>query len=540
MKTSFKFLALAVALFCLPSVIAQNKQRINPEEAEYAIRGTFKVEKQGGQIVYRLFNPTSTRNITFAPKPEIRGMAVEGGYVAFRFDSARTDYPGGFENNKLLYWYKNAEGSWIYESEVLQGVPVYESTQQMEIMLVLDCSGSIGNDFEGVKENAITFIEDLYEKTEGKGNVRVGLIGFSTIDKAKAYTIPIRSLTYNNKNEIVSKIRDFRMGNGTAFYYSVDKAIDMMQQDVPANIPSDKFNGAYLVAFTDGADNVSVDYDRDILDANMYYSYLRDRIVGDKKARIHGKPVEVWIVSVMGNDISSESQARSLRQQFNDMVAPEHHKPMSNINEMKSVFRDIYEELIRRNTVLMCYVPSARQGQVGWTFVEQKKSVSKPAPRPVTSAKCSPWIGISGEVGMMDNEFFGGANIDMTFSINDRVSVGGRLGLMYGTVHFEDYYKEPFDEWHGTTHSWGERIHYYTVEEESVGFLLGPEMKITFPNNSAILASLGGGVVNFCGTAYLRAGYKFKKSFYLSAEALIGDGVGFGVGAGFSFGGKRR
>ena len=526
MKSHFKFVALAALLFCLPSLIAQNKQRINPEEAEYAIRGTFKVEKQGGQIVYRLFNPTSTRNITFAPKPEIRGKAVEGGYVAFRFDSARTDYPGGFENNKLLYWYKNAEGSWVYESEVLQGVPVYESTQQMEIMLVLDCSGSIGNDFEGVKENAITFIEDLYEKTEGKGNVRVGLIGFSTIDKAKAYTIPIRALTYNNKNEIVSKIRDFRMGNGTAFYYSVDKAIDMMQQDVPANIPSDKFNGAYLVAFTDGADNVSVDYDRDILDANMYYSYLRDRIVGDKKAKIHGKPMEVWIVSVMGNDISSESQARSLRQQFNDMVAPGHHKPMSNINEMKSVFRDIYEELISRNTVLMCYVPSARQGQVGWTFVEQKKSVSNPAPKPVTSAKRSPWVGISAELGLdLEESFFSAINLDMDFSLNDWIAIGGRFGLTVGKVGYYNYYYNGY---------------YYEDYYTAIGFFVGPEVKFTFQNNSAIIASLGAGLVNDSFVGYLQTGYKFKFPLYLTADVSLGETIGFGVGAGFSFGGKRR
>lgn len=149
----------------------------------------------------------------------------------------------------------------------------------------------------------------------------------------------------------------------------------------------------------------------------------------------------------------------------------------------------------------------------------------------MTSAKRSPWVGISGEVGMIGYEdigFYGGLNIDMDFSLNSTFAIGGRLGLSLGQ-HYYGYEYYSYD-----------RYYYYWDEYSAVGFLLGPEIKITFPNNSAIIAGVGGGMVADWGTFYIQAGYKFKRSFYLTAEALLGEGSGFGVGAGFSFGGKRR
>ena len=74
----------------------------------------------------------------------------------------------------------------------------------------------------------------------------------------------------------------------------------------------------------------------------------------------------------------------------------------------------------------------------------------------------------------------------------------------------------------------------------TLGFLIGPDFKYTLPNNSSIIAGLGYGSVNEQGSFYLRAGYKTRKSFFVTGETLIGDGIGFGVGLGFSFGGKPR
>ena len=81
----------------------------------------------------------------------------------------------------------------------------------------------------------------------------------------------------------------------------------------------------------------------------------------------------------------------------------------------------------------------------------------------------------------------------------------------------------------------------FFIFRNKYGLLVGPEVKLTFPNNSAFIAGLGGGTVCDEGVFYLRAGYKTRKSFFVTSEILTnGDEIGFGVGLGFSFGGKRR
>jgi len=106
----------------------------------------------------------------------------------------------------------------------------------------------------------------------------------------------------------------------------------------------------------------------------------------------------------------------------------------------------------------------------------------------------------------------------MAFSVSDIVAIGGRFGLTIG------------EYWYGS--GW----------ETVMGLLIGPEVKITFPNNSAVIAGFGFGAVNGNGAMYpLRVGYKTKRSFFVTSELLISGGdIGFGIGLGFSFGGKRR
>lgn len=549
MKTITKFIVAAMMFFAIMPVLqAQETKLLDPSEAEYSIRGTYEKKKVNGKIVYRLLNPTSTRNITFDMPTSgyIEGYPVSDGYIAFPFENANTTYPGNFENNKLNYWYRAKEDSrWYIESEVQQGVPIYEETKQMEIMLVLDCSSSIDEDFDDVKSSAINFINQLYEKTNG--NVRVGVIGFSTIERTQ--TISPRKLDNSNKNDIISQIRGFRMANGTALYYSMNKAIDMMQKDVRDNILQDEYNGAYLIAFTDGIDNISVDDANDILDADAFYTFLQKRTVGINIARIYGIDIEPWIVSVRGKDITNENRARLVRDQFDKLVPPKHHKPMNNIRELNRTFGEICEALIKRNTKLICYVPNARQGEVGWTFDERVKSTPKPEPIPApTPSSRSPWFGISLELGVYGG-FFRGLNLDMAFSLNKTFAIGGRIGLFYSSYLYTEVVsrEEPYYDTYWNGYYWQEYVAgyntydaYYDYSTSTFGFLIGPEIKLTSPKDNAFIVGLGGGMIADEETFYLRTGYKTKKSFFFTADMLFGEYVGIGIGAGFSFGGKLR
>ena len=187
-----------------------------------------------------------------------------------------------------------------------------------------------------------------------------------------------------------------------------------------------------------------------------------------------------------------------------------HFLTSDDFGKIEKYFGDIAKNLIDRWKIIRLLTPQGHNGKkVRWVLrCEGTHYTPDPPKTPMTR---SPWFGISAEVGLIDyDETFGGLNFDMAFSINKTVAVGGRIGLFYG-----------FD--------YGE-----------VGVLMGPEVKITFPNNSAILASLGGGTVNDYGVFYLRAGYKTRKSFFVTTETLLGEVAGFGVGLGFSFGGKQR
>ena len=63
------------------------------------------------------------------------------------------------------------------------------------ILLVLDQSSSLGDDFSSVKQGTKVFIEEMY-KASSEGNIRIGIICFSTMDDTKIF--PITSLTYSS------------------------------------------------------------------------------------------------------------------------------------------------------------------------------------------------------------------------------------------------------------------------------------------------------------------------------------------------------
>lgn len=49
------------------------------------------------------------------------------------------------------------------------------------------------------------------------------------------------------------------MQNDTAFYYSLEKALDMLENDARSNIAKDEYKESRIYAFTDGLDQASVD-----------------------------------------------------------------------------------------------------------------------------------------------------------------------------------------------------------------------------------------------------------------------------------------
>ena len=444
MKTLKLFSFIACMILCGMTANAQTKVLQTPDEAEYFIKGDLSIQKgANGEPEYTLTN-VSTKGIDIKMQDTFEGEVTGNEDVVFSFEDASTDYPGGFKNNDLLYWrFDDYAKIWQPESEVRQGSLENTTNKYMNIMLVVDCSSSLGSDFNIVRNNTLYFVEQLYNASP-YGNIRLGIIAFSSIKETKV--LDIRALNNSTKRDIDSFIRSLSTHNGTALYYSMDKALEMLEDDSEQYIKSNEYLGSYLITFTDGIDQQSQNFDKDIFVAEDYYNYIRP-ILKDNNTRkkIYGRNIETRILSVKGNDITSAK----LEEKFdNDLKAIcDNYTKMRNINELQNEFANISKLLIDKSMQLQCYVPMGFRGRVGWTFSSIKKEpVVEYNPEPVVEYNPEPikvkkqnrfFLGINAGVGAglhrghdwhvgleKYSSFQYSLGLDMSFPINRTLSLG--------------------------------------------------------------------------------------------------------------------
>ena len=380
MKTLKLFSFIVCMILCGLTASAQTKVLQTPDEAEYFIKGNLNIQKNASnEIVYTLTN-VSTKGITFTMKDVFEGEETEREEIEFDFANATTTYPGGFENNRLNYWrFDEYEQIWIPESEVRQGEMQNTINKYINIMLVLDCSHSLGDGYNVVKSSAKGVIDRLYSASPN-GNIRVGIIGFSKIGLTDKQTYPITALNSTTRDNMKKFINNFEndedQRKGTALYYSLDKSIEMLEND-SKSIKEEDYSGSYIITFTDGLDQQSQNIDKDILTSDKYYKHIRPLIQGDARKKIYNKIITHFVRSLKGNDITSDK----LEAKFdNDLKAIcDDYDKLQNINELSNAFSHILDNLIKRNLELQCFVPKAFEGKVGWTFDE--KIIVEPDPR---------------------------------------------------------------------------------------------------------------------------------------------------------------
>ena len=472
---------------------------------DYYIEGFYEIKGDR-----HFLNNVTTRGITIDGTNHI--SQVEGSFgmvesddnrkgelTMFVFDKAKTDCDNGFDGGFYLQYLLEVgrDSEWIDEKEYLQGSGTGYEKKDMLVMLVLDYSTSmLRNDYiSKMQRSAKDFINTLYSASP-EGNIRVGIIAFS--GKSQTREFSIKGLNSNTKREMENFINGVQPGINTAYYYAVNHAVDMLEEySSDIYLDRENYSGACVVTFTDGLDNESATGDSDLAYINNTLRYKT----------IMGKTIELFSIGFTGAEDFSKLQ----KAKFNEVMEKtstdkSHFKTSDDFGEIEEYFGEIAKNLIDRWKIIRLFTPQGHNGKkVRWVL--RCEGSSTPRVQKETGTTRSPWFGISAEVGRtISGESFGGVNLDMAFSINKTVALGARIGVLF----------------------------------EEVGFLLGPEVKITFPNNSAILASLGGGMVNECGVAYFRAAYKTRKSVFFTTETLLGETIGAGIGIGFSFGGKLR
>lgn len=526
---------------------------------EYWIEGFYERHGEGQYTLkdvhtngIRLDGKTSLSETLRGDKKRITCDGVEATMVKFSFEKATTDCPTKWDKGFVFQYWDEDNNKWKTDVEACKGQTTSYSEKNMVMMLVLDYSFSMKDNISRIQASAIKFINSVSRVSEG--NVHIGIIAFSGMDLAKNQVFPITPLTNENKYRFETFIRDSQKGKETALYYSMDTAIQMLENYVSSKgITRNKYNGACMITFTDGLDNASIN---DKISNNFhrgrkneYLAYISKQLRGAERKYILGMPLENFAIGFSGSENFESEDLAFFREVLMQTTPDENHfKLASRFEEVEEYFEYITKNLTERWENLNMYVGESQHGRIRWVLnCGEPPRVETPKPI-VVRTKPSPWFGISLELGGYGG-FFGGLNLDMAFSLNKTLAIGGRIGLFYSSYIYteEVSYQEPYFESYWNGYYWQEYVagyntyyNYYDYEESTIGFLIGPEVKLTFPKNNAVIVGLGGGFMANEDAFYLRLGYKTKKSFFVTADMLFGGYFGAGIGAGFSFGGKQR
>lgn len=384
----FTITALLLGITCWSQVIED--WRIHPNDAKYFIKGNFD-----NSTSYILTN-VETGGITINNPKSIYYGEYQNDHddVLFTFDHVETTCPTKFDY--ISYWvYDDEIKEWQPDVEIRSADRGMEHRKIMTVILVLDCSSSLENDFvhdfKYVKEGALTFLRTMYNASKA-GNIRIGIIGFNSLKRTQIRRI--EAINEGSYGDMVQFINNFDVANGTALYYSLDTAITMVENYVQSYKKTDKYTTPIVVTFTDGLDQTSFDNSKGIRSADSYYSVISNRLKEND--------IEHFVVPFKGSDISTEAQKDKFERVLRSLTKPndnDHYLPVNSMSELGSIFGRIANNLVERWQILRCYVAPARQGKVCWTFGKKSKTPPPPNPKPEKDFMRLPLLGLNVGIG---------------------------------------------------------------------------------------------------------------------------------------------
>ncbi len=413
------------------------------EKSKYYIEGDYEAVVEGGQFKYKLSNiyyegVTSTSG-TYLEANELD----EEQFATFIFKEMDTDYKDGtkeaYGNVKFWRW---KEDKWQVDSEVRNPTPAQEKTSEMSIVLVLDCSESIGDeDFGKLKNSAIKFIETFAEQAPAN-SVHIGIVGFNSMKNTDKNVFPIKLLNKQTKNEMINFIgntwnKGLQMKKNTALYYAMDKGIIMLENNA-RNITKE-YQGSFIVTFTDGYDNNSMDAKIGAPaegKGDPYFLHVRDRQL---KKKIKSENIKSYVIAVPGKDVGDNKEM--FQSILKDLADPDKFTLAENFDELNTLFEDIANELLNQWVNLECYVPPRFKGKVRWTLDtddlgmepepdDKKKEDFKPEPDNENKKNYKRHL----------NFVLGTANLGFTYNLYYS-HIFNRVGFyMYGGAGYNTYY----------------------------------------------------------------------------------------------------
>ena len=286
-----------------------------------------------------------------------------------------------------------------------------------------------------VQGAANNFIRSLYEASQGSGNIKLGIVGFSKINETRIFNI--RPLTSDSYYDMTNFINRLSTQNGTALYYAMDKSVgELMEAYCKTSIPAtEPLSAAIMVTFTDGLDQTSRNPDKNILTADNYY----DEILAKYGTKMQNKSfsdihLQHEIRGVKGNDIISEAQLGKF-QRIGESLG--NFKLLGNYSELGKEFEDIAKNLIDQWRILNLYVPNSFSGRVAWTYPSERAKTTSTSSTPKKNRKAFVGLNVTlgGPMTMPDYNYIQGyadfgvgasskLGIDVSWSLFDNVAIG--------------------------------------------------------------------------------------------------------------------
>lgn len=508
------FTALTIVLFSAMS-FAQGvgDWRIHPDKAEYKIYGNFETTfSNDGEVVFEL-TEVKPVGLSFPVEPKYIGGQTTAGNVYFTFDKVK--YEGSPDLDNIALWtYDELLNKWVADVETGKEEGAANHTNEMTVMLVLDCSSSLmrkgSNGLDDVKNSAKSFIDVMLLNSRNAGNIHIGIIGFSSMIETRK--LQMQPLTEYSAEKMKAFIDSFEQGNGTALYKSFDDAIDITQEYVTK---LKKFAGSAIVTFTDGLDNGSNNFEKRIGSKQAYFKYLQDEVLHQT---IGGIPFQSYTIFVPGGDDVKDPAVENKIVGELKILAKQDNRffKVYNTSALEDQFRQIAQSLIDSWKVLSCFISSGQNGKVCWTFgkYDQPVKIGKPFLIGLNLG-----IGVPYELGGYKDEYsWAGLDfqigLDFAYPIANKFALGCYISAGGGFTGGEDY-------------SYWKHYYYSNIEplfKISAGLLMEFGDLQDRPFILGVSPCIGYGITS--NTEFipieLRFGRVFANNWYLMGEVIYG------------------
>lgn len=353
---------------------------------------------------------------------------------SFVFEEIKTDPPISITGKRLQYWRQDKSGEWITDAEGGNGTFDDKLEKDITIVMTLDCSASLGSDFQRVKNSALSFLEKIYEASSD-GHINLGIIGFSSIAEAERQTFEIKPLTTKTYNDATNFIRSLSTDSNTALYYAVNKATDMLNNYVSSHFASNaEYGGTYMLVFTDGIDNASQFRSEKIFKSEDAYDYAKLKL---QNTYIKGSHIKSYLIGAVGVDLKTDYQRKEFKRILEGLCPADSSEftYLGNMSDLEDTFAKIAEGLTKQWQNLVCTTSPAHEGGVCWTLGE----VYIP---PVVKPKYSNiFLGVNVGAGIaLINDAVGisiPAGVDFAYPITKNFGLGAYGGFTYSICDYD-------------------------------------------------------------------------------------------------------